>query len=282
MRLLVVPKIASANCSIVGNTDPLPGVCDDLAAESDELLVRLRSLTEAQWDLDTPADGWTIRDQISHLAFFDETGTLAATDAEAFAASTRALMSAPDPMSIPQARGRVLAVDDVLDWFETVRAQMISTFRGLDGATRLPWYGPPMSATSFATARLMETWAHGQDVIDALGVARAPSARLKHIAHIGVRARPFSFATNGRSVPEGAIRVSLEAPDGSLWTWNNDAPEDNSVTGNAHEFCLVVTQRRHLADTGLVVRGALAQAWMAIAQAFAGAPGTGRQPGQFD
>lgn len=261
--------------------DPLPGVCDDLAAESDQLLTVLRSITPAQWDLATPAEGWTIRDQISHLAFFDETGTLAATDADAFATSTRQLMSAPDPMNIPQARGRALSVDEVLAWFETVRAQMIATFRGLQGATRLPWYGPAMSATSFATARLMETWAHGQDVIDALGLTRAPTARLKHIAHIGVRARPFSYMTNGRPLPEGGVRVTLDAPDGSTWIWNDDASPENSVTGDAHEFCLVVTQRRHVGDTALVVQGPLAVDWIAIAQAFAGAPGTGREAGQF-
>jgi uncharacterized protein (TIGR03084 family) len=265
-------------------TDPLPGVCDDLAVESAELLAVLAPLTRAQWLLDTPADGWTIRDQIAHLAFFDETGRLAATDAEAFAASTAKLMSGADPMAGPVERGRSMEPFDVLAWFTTVRADMTETFRSLTGSTRLPWYGPPMSATSFATARLMETWAHGQDVLDALGLTRVPTARLKHIAHIGVRARAFSYATNGRPVPEGDIAVTLTAPDGSDWSWNQptDGSEpENSVIGDAHEFCLVVTQRRHIADTSLDVRGPLAEDWTRIAQAFAGGPGTGRQPGQF-
>lgn len=260
--------------------DPLPAVCDDLADESAELIQVLSGLTEVQWLLETPAAGWTIRDQISHLAFFDETGTLAATDAEAFAASTKALMSSADPMAGPVERGRSMESFAVRDWFETVRAQMIVVFRGLNGSTRLPWYGPAMSATSFATARLMETWAHGQDVVDALGITRAATARLKHVAHIGVRARPFSYLTNGRVVPDGEIAVHLRAPDGSLWSWN-DHSKGNSVTGDALDFCLMVTQRRHVADTNLVVDGALAQDWVGIAQAFAGAPGTGRVAGQF-
>ncbi len=265
-------------------TDPLPGVCDDLAAESAELLSVLAPLTREQWLLDTPAEGWTIRDQIAHLAFFDETGRLAATDAEAFAASTAKLMSGADPMAGPVERGRSMEPFDVLAWFRTVRAAMTETFRTLSGSARLPWYGPPMSATSFATARLMETWAHGQDVLDALGVTRVPTSRLKHIAHIGVRARAFSYATNGRPVPDGDIAVRLTAPDGSVWSWNlppdGRAPE-NAVSGDAHEFCLVVTQRRNVADTSLDVRGPLAEDWIGIAQAFAGGPGTGRQPGQF-
>ena len=265
-------------------TDPLPGVCDDLAAETAELLAVLAPLSRDQWLLDTPADDWTIRDQIAHLAFFDETGRLAATDAEAFAASTVELMSGAHPMAGPVARGRSMDPFELLAWFETARAEMIEAFRGLTGSTRLPWYGPAMSATSFATARLMETWAHGQDVIDALGLSRTPTARLKHIAHIGVRARAFSYTTNGRPVPEGEVFVRLTAPDGAIWTWN--APPDgiaaeNSVVGDGHEFCLVVTQRRHVDDTSLKLTGPLAKDWIGIAQAFAGGPGTGREPGQF-
>ena len=71
-----------------------------------------------------------------------------------------------------------------------------------------------MSAVSFATARLMETWAHGQDVVDALGAHREPTDRLRHVAHIGVRARPFSYVTNGREMPEGEVRVELRSPVG--------------------------------------------------------------------
>ena len=111
-----------------------------------------------------------------------------------------------------------------------------------------------MGARSFATARLMETWAHGQDVADALDATREPTARLRHVAHIGVLARPFAYATRGMQVPERDVRVELAAPDGSTWTWG---PEDAAdvVRGDALDFCLVVTQRRHPADTALVVEG---------------------------
>jgi uncharacterized protein (TIGR03084 family) len=137
-----------------------------------------------------------------------------------------------------------------------------------------------MSLASFATARLMETWAHGQDVADALGARREPTQRLKHIAHIGVRTRGFSYAQHGRTAPDGDVRVELDAPDASRWTWGSeDAPD--RVTGPALDFCLVVTQRRHVADTALKTEGPLAEEWLSIAQAFAGSPGAGRQPGQF-
>ena len=190
-------------------------------------------------------------------------------------------MASQDSDAAGLATGRAMKPMAVLSWLTSARGAMLVAFRALDGKTRLPWYGPPMAATSFATARLMETWAHGQDVADAVGASRTPTDRLRHIAHIGVRARPFSYATNRRSVPDGQIRVALRGPSGELWTWNDDAGDNNSVTGDAIDFCLVVTQRRHVSDTALRVEGELANDWIRIAQAFAGAPGTGRAPGQF-
>jgi uncharacterized protein (TIGR03084 family) len=137
-----------------------------------------------------------------------------------------------------------------------------------------------MGARSFITARLMETWAHGQDVADALGVEREPSPRLRHVAHIGVRARPFSYANRKLPMPDREIHVALAAPDGDTWTWGDPSAAD-TVRGPALDFCLAVTQRRHVSDTALEVTGDAAQEWMSIAQAFAGPPGPGRSAGQF-
>jgi uncharacterized protein (TIGR03084 family) len=127
----------------------------------------------------------------------------------------------------------------------------------------------------------METWAHGYDIADAVGAAVPVTDRLRHVAHIGVGARRFAFAANKREMPEGDVYVELTAPSGDVWTWG-DASESNSVKGSALGFCLAVTQRRHVDDCGLTVAGNLATEWMSIAQAFAGAPGVGREKGQFD
>jgi len=148
-----------------------------------------------------------------------------------------------------------------------------------DPRDRAPWYGPDMSIASMATARLMETWAHGQDVADALGVTREPTKRLRHVAHLGVRTMGFSYLLRDRPVPTEPVRVELEAPDG-LWSWGPDETV-NRVTGPALDFCLLVTQRRNLADTRLRVTGPVATEWMSIAQAFAGAAGKGRPAGRF-
>ena len=261
-------------------TTGMDPICDDLEAETAALLAILRPLSDAEWDTPTPADGWNVRDQISHLAYFDGTGLLAATDEEGFQRSAAAMLAGEvDDFGLPE--GRAMEPAALLDWFTSARAGMVSAFRQLDPKARLPWYGPAMGALSFATARLMETWAHGQDVADTFDIVCTPTDRLRHVAHIGVRARAFSYATNRLSTPDGDIRVELVGPSGDTWSWNDTAGDANTVTGPALDFCLAVTQRRNVADTALVVTGPLAQEWMGIAQAFAGPPGTGRQPGQF-
>jgi uncharacterized protein (TIGR03084 family) len=137
-----------------------------------------------------------------------------------------------------------------------------------------------MSALTFTTARLEETWGHGQDVADALGVRRVDTDRLRHIAHLGVLTRGYSFTNQGRPAPTEDVRVELVSPSGERWVWGAETAR-HRVTGSARGFCLVVTRRRHLADTDVVAEGAIAVAWMTIAQAFAGPPGSGRRPGQF-
>ncbi|MEU4695996.1 TIGR03084 family metal-binding protein [Nonomuraea dietziae] len=238
----------------------------DLRAETADLEALLEG---ADWELPTPAEGWTVRDQVGHLAWFDEAATRVVTEP----GSLRTDVSVDDLVI----EARALRAEEVHAWFRTARARMLETFATLDPRTRLPWYGPPMSAASFATARLMETWAHGQDIADALGVTRTPTARLRHVATLGVRAMPYGFAVRGLPAPRDPVRVELTMPDGTPWTAGQEGAAD-VVRGPMLGFCLLVTQRRHLTDTGLVAEGATAGRWMAVAQAFAGPPGKGRAP----
>ena len=256
-------------------------ICDDLAAEHADLDALVAPLDASQWDLMTPAEGWAIRDQIHHLGWFDRNGVLAIEDPDGFATAMAEMVSDFDGFEAKlSAEANAIAADELLAWWREARRQILDVMRAADPSLRVPWYGPPMALSSFATARLMETWAHGQDVADALGARREPTARLKHIAHIGVRTRGFSYAVRDLAAPDGDVRVELDAPDGSTWTWGSEDAVDR-VTGPALDFCLVVTQRRHLADTAVKADGPLAEEWLSIAQAFAGSPGAGRQPGQF-
>jgi uncharacterized protein (TIGR03084 family) len=250
----------------------------DLAEESAALDAVVADLEETAWLGPTPAEGWTVADQVSHLAYFDDAAVRSAVEPDAFRAELEGA-GVVDPDAIA-ARYWDLSGAELLAWFDRSRERLVETFRGLDPGLRVPWFGPAMSAASALTARIMETWAHGQDVADALGVARVPSARLRHVAHIGVGARAFSYALHGRAVPDVPVRVELDAPDGSVWTWG-PADATDRISGPALDFALLITQRRHREDLALTVTGRAAREWVEIGQAFAGEPGTGRRAGQF-
>ncbi len=260
-------------------------VLADLRAEGDALDDLLTDVDEAGWRTLTPADGWTVAHQIAHLHWTDHVAALTAAgsagDEDAAAAFDAVIAEAlADPAGFVDAAAANLAGEQpstLLARWRLGRSQLLSVLPTVPAGTRIRWFGPPMSATSMATARLMETWAHGQDVADALGVDRAPTARLRHVAHLGVRTRDFAYALRGRPAPTAPVRVVLTAPDGSEWTWGPD-DADQQVSGSALDFCLLVTQRVHRDDTALAARGGDAEEWLTIAQAFAGAPGTGRSP----
>ncbi|MBP2335195.1 uncharacterized protein (TIGR03084 family) [Saccharothrix coeruleofusca] len=237
---------------------------DDLRAEGQELDDLVAG---ADWTTPTPAPGWTIAHQISHLRWTDRIAHLAVTDPDAFAEALRG--AGADAVD----RGAEEPV--TLEQWRRGRAVLAEALAAVPRGVKLPWFGPPMSAASMATARIMETWAHGQDVADALGVVREPTHRLKHVAHIAVRAFGYAFLVNGLPVPEIPVRVELTAPDGGLWAWG---PEDatDRISGQALDFCLLATQRRHRDDLAVTASGPAAEAWLPIAQAFAGPPGAGR------
>lgn len=256
-------------------------LCDDLEAEHAALDAVVAPIDAVAWDTVTPAERWTVRDQIHHLGWFDRNAVVAIEEPDEFTTTMNEMVGDFGAFESKMAEeARAMSAAELLEWWRAGRERILRVVRHADPSLRVPWYGPPMAIASFTTARLMETWAHGQDVVDALGATRQPTARLRHIAHIGVRTRGFSYAIRNRETPDGEVYVALAAPDGSTWTWGDDAAGDR-VEGPALDFCLVVTQRRHVADTSLIATGPLAEEWLSIAQAFAGGPGEGRRPGQF-
>ena len=241
---------------------------DDLAAEHaavDELTA------DADLSRDTPAAGWTVGDTIAHLWFFDREATTALVNPDEFAQILDEAINSPDAyMARTLSDGKRLGDELPAVWRRT-RSDLLAALRATPPSTKVPWFGPPMSPASFATARMMEYWAHGQDIADALGVIRPPTDRLRHICHLGVRTRAFSYVVRGMTPPETDVYVALTGPGGDSWTWGDPASLDR-VAGSALDFCLVVTQRRLVADTDLEVSGPVATEWMSIAQAFAGGP----------
>ena len=259
----------------------MKAICTDLAAEHAVLDAIVADLNETAWNTPTPAEGWTIKDQIIHLAYFDDRARLAATDPEAFAEHIKEVMK--DTQGFREQylnSGRSMTIPKLVERWRQERTSLVSVLETLDPKFRIPWYGPPMSAKSHATARLMETWAHGQDIVDALGVHRPPSERLRHIAHLGFTTFGWSFSNHKRDVPNTPVRLELTSPSGEPWTWGPQQTE-NIVRGPAEDFCLVVIQRRNVADTEITTQGDIASQWMSIAQCFAGPPTIGPRPGTF-
>jgi len=259
----------------------LDEVLADLWAESAELDLLVGGLAADGWATPTPAEGWTVAHQIAHLVWTDEAAHLAATDPDEFTATLKQAMESPTSY-VDEGATEIATLPPaelLIHWRQT-RVELADALKAVPAGEKLLWFGPPMSPTSMATARLMETWAHGQDVADALGITRQPSSRLRHVAHLAVRTRNFAYLLNDRTPPSAEFSVELQGPDGQQWSWGPE-DADQRVTGSALDFCLLATQRRHRDDLDVRAVGAEAEEWLGIIQAFAGPPGKGRQPGQF-
>lgn len=253
----------------------------DLLTEYRELAALCDTLTPAQWRIPSAFYSWTPWDEIAHLCYFDEAALQSVRDPECFASNAATL------------NARIAAGEE----FSTIQRETFSHLDGpallalwrerhealahelslIDAKARLPWYGPLMSARSFASARLMETWAHGQDVWDVMRRRRPATVRLKHIAHLGFATFGWTFVNRGLRIPEIVPYVALQAPDGSKWQWG-DAGSAHRVSGTAEDFCLLITQRRHVDDTTLQYTDGPASDWLHMAQCFAGPPADGPKP----
>lgn len=249
----------------------------DLLDEQASLDRLASNFRDDDWSRPTASERWSVADQIAHLAYFDETAAWAITDEDRFRSSLADLAPVFDPDAGPETMDaltlgpyRIMEPAELLDTWRTNRSLLAGAAARLADDTRVIWYGPSMGAKSFLTARLMECWAHGQHAIDAVGVAREPTDRLRHIAQLGFITRKWTYANRGLDLPDSDVRVELSAPSGSTWAFGPDDAE-HTVTGTGEDFCLVVTQCRHLDATDLIVEGDVARDWMTKAQAFAGA-----------
>lgn len=261
----------------------LADLIDDLVAEQTDLDRIVADLPPEQFAAATPSPRWSVADQLGHLAYFDRTAALAITDPEAFDTHRKELFGAPsgsddDLDNATLGEYRAMDSTELLESWRQARTELAAAARTLGEKDRVEWYGPSMGAKSFLTARLMEAWAHGQDVADTVAAERSATNRLIHIAQLGVITQKWSFLVRGEEPLPVEVAVRLDPPSGGdAWTWGADDASDN-VSGPAEDFCLVVTQRRHVDDTALTVVGEHAERWMANAQAFAGGPTTGPAP----
>jgi len=259
----------------------IDAVLADLADEGEDLDELVSGIDAQRWQAGTPSPGWTIAHQIGHLASSDRLTVLAMTDPAAF--ESRRAGAAGDFDATTDAAAADAAALPAAELLAEWRASRVAVLRRLAGVPpgqKVPWLVVPMSPASLASTRLMELVGHGQDIRDALGVRWDPTDRIVHLARLGYRTRNFSYVSRGLQPPATEFRVELTSPGGGLWTFG---PQDaqQRVTGPAADFCLLVTRRRHRADLRLHADGADADRWLDFAQAYAGPPSAGREPGQF-
>lgn len=256
----------------------------DLREEGNELYELLKTLGGSVWAQPTPFKRWTVRDVVEHLHFSDLLAVRSLRSdrefLEAAEAIGRAVMEEGlDFKTCARREIGPVAPDELRERWRDCFQEMCELLDGADPKARLKWFGPDMGVRMFATARQMETWAHGQDIYDLLGRPRVYTDRLKNIAVLGIKTFGWTFVNRGLEVPPEIPYVRLTAPSGGIWEWN-DPGQENRVEGLASEFCHVVTQGRNVADTRLEVAGDTARRWMAIAQCFAGGPEDPPPPGQ--
>ncbi len=245
---------------------------EDFRRESRVLAEVLEPLAEADFFTPTQFKGWTIDDVLGHLHIFNHAAALALDSDEAFhsffADMTKVMQAGGSMIDaqrpwIGDLKGRAL--------FEAWRAlseDVADGFAEADPKARLAWAGPSMSARSSITARQMETWAHGHEVFDVLGVTRVETDRIKNIVVLGVNTFGWAYAVRGLDVPDAMPFLELTAPSGAIWRFGEES--DDRVVGSAVGFAQAVTQTRHWTDTDVQCLGHGARAWMDIAQCFAG------------
>lgn len=255
----------------------------DFHDESEALYSLIKPVDEEEFAKPTQFKNWTINDVIGHLHMWNWAADLSLNDSAAFEKFLGSLIEhfgaggnlrQFETNWLEGLNGRKL-----LDRWREFYSDMSKRFEVADPDLRVKWAGPDMDVRSHISARLMETWAHGQEIYDQLGVVRENTDRIKNIAFLGVKTFSWTFKNRQMEVPESKPYIRLTAPSGEIWEWN-DPSGDNLVEGSATEFCQVVTQTRNIADTSLKVVGDAANRWMSIAQCFAGpaedppAPGT--------
>jgi uncharacterized protein (TIGR03084 family) len=253
----------------------LPQIAD-LDAEAGELHRLLADLPAPDWDRATQFKGWTVNDILQHLHVGDAMSLAAATDVAAFDALLADIRAkrAQGLSRVEENRQRLggLTGRRLLERWRATLDRLRDALAAKGPGERIPWVGPDMGVGTFATARQMEIWAHGQAIYDLFGRERpAARARLRNIAELGVRTFGWTYRNRNLPVPPERPYIRLDAPAGETWEWNEPS-RDDAVTGAAVAFCQVVTQVRHVSDTGLLVTGDTARHWMSIAQCFAGPP----------
>ena len=265
----------------LNGADDMRALCDDFAAECAALGAVLDTFEPSAWQETTQFAGWSIADVVSHLHFWNNAAVMAVEQPAALEERMRSV-NADLAAGLTLREIEVgMSADTELDLFSRWQSgceAVVACYAALSPTDRVQWAGPSMSVRSALSARLMETWAHGQEVFDHAGIERPENDRIAHVVRLGVNTYAWSFAVRGATPPGPMPYLVLRSPSGQQWVFGDD-DGDNRISGDAVAFAQVVAQTRHVDDTALHVTGETATAWMACAQCFAGPPETPPAPG---
>ena len=239
-------------------------ILSDLVAEQQFLDQSLQRIPIKHWDKLTPAKPWTVRDTISHLADFAEL----AADTLSGGNRVKEWQNASDLDALRQRaieKGRKMRPQDVIEWWRAGRARVVEPLSHMSEKDRVEWIQGTMSARTFATFRLMETWAHGLDIYQALDIAVEDTARIRHVCWLGWKTLPYAFKAAGLDYTP--IRVEVIGPGYAKWVYGPDDAE-NVIKGSASEWARIAVRRVSPAAVSLKVTGEAAHKALEVAQAY--------------
>jgi uncharacterized protein (TIGR03083 family) len=261
-------------------------ILSDLVAEQQHLDQFLQTLRDRQWSISTPAEGWTIQDTVSHLAYVESFAAEVLEEGKK-RVDREKITDLDTWTEIGAEQGRGRRHQEIIEWWRFGRADVVDALSRMAATDRVPWLYGDMSAQSFANLRLMETWAHGLDIkaaiLDRVTPLPAPpegleeeeewndpladTTRLRHIASLGQRSLPFAFEQAGEEFPSQGIRVEVMGPLYAAWRFG---PEDTDqvIKGMAGDWCRLVVQRQSADETGLKAVGDYAETALKIARAY--------------
>ena len=239
-------------------------ILSDLVAEQQFLDQSLQRIPIKNWDRVTPSKPWTVRDTISHLADFADL----AADTLLGGEKVKEWQKAGDLDVLRQRaidRGRGMRPQDVIEWWRGGRAKVVEPLSHMTEHDRVEWIEGTMSARTFATFRLMETWAHGLDIYKALEIEVEDTARIRHVCWLGWKTLPYAFKAAG--LDYSPVRVEVIGPGYAKWVYG---PEDTDdlIKGSASDWARVVVRRIKPKEVRLKVTGDTAQKAVEVAQAF--------------
>ncbi|OXM53134.1 TIGR03084 family protein [Amycolatopsis thailandensis] len=259
-------------------------VIADLSAEAGSFEDLLTGLSDEDWAKVTPAVGWTVAHQVGHLTFVYRIAALAASDPEKFTAMTSTIGERGGFDAVVSATAAEHLAEGpaaLLGHWQAARKAAVGALAAVPTESTVPWLVNPLPPTVLCAAGMMEAFAHGQDIADALGIRRERTDRLRRIVDFVALTWQFGYESNGLTPPAKPFRFEVSGPSGETWYAGAGDAETGLITGPAEDLVLLATRRRHRDDLDLKGDTAAAEEWLGIAQAYRGPKGAGRAPGQF-